>query len=538
LAALQQRNAGDDTQTILIERADRIALSLRTHNQQEFRSKLPLDESYSEEDVICFWMTNVLDLMGVVETDVGEELRLCQDIPDANGETNGNLPKRNRYKLQRKPLKLPDYNVLCRVLNAREDALNDTYDDGEADSLESSDEETSSSEESSSTEDTTAMNGASYYAWEQIMSSAYPQTNNTIQEEPDHHVPLHQCQIALTFRSNLPEDVPPTITAECVKYFYSAVLIVTTTDGEVIITDCPFAVLTRNSSNTITLPQSSHSSSTRVHIGELYAMAHSSFLPCKLSPIEALGDKQLHVLANPPACSIVSRMSAERRTSTHRIHNENGSLCAWLTLVGVGGPIAPGTRLGMIVRFPTVADDDVGESGIVPCHRVCCALVGEEYALCEGAALPASSGMPPTKRKTRSYVFDSTYELVEFGYTNSISMGLLLPSDCPVTVKTDLVEVVASLKLEFTVDRIATEQVVESNEAASGFETIRLELPVEIVHDEELANEEEEEANAAQSQLASICRFWNAGKATNSTVAFDETDIHEDLKTLSLRLLE
>jgi hypothetical protein len=166
-------------------------------------------------------------------------------------------------------------------------------------------------------------------------------------------------------------------------------------------------------------------------------------------------------------------------------------------------------------------------------------LVREEYALCEGAALPASSGMPPTKWKTRSYVFDSTYELVEFGYTNSISMGLLLPSDCPVTVKTDLVEVVASLKLsEFIVDRIATEQVVESNEAASGFETIRLELPVEIVHDEELANEEEEDANAAQSQLASICRFWNSDTATNSTVAFDETDIHEDLKTLSLKLLE
>jgi chromatin segregation and condensation protein Rec8/ScpA/Scc1 (kleisin family) len=80
---------------------------------------------------------------------------LCQDISNVNGEADGNLPKRNRYELQRKSLKLADYNVLCRVLNAREDALNDTYDDGEADSLESSDEETSSSEESSSTEDAT-----------------------------------------------------------------------------------------------------------------------------------------------------------------------------------------------------------------------------------------------------------------------------------------------------------------------------------------------------------------------------------------------
>jgi hypothetical protein len=100
------------------------------------------------------------------------------------------------------------------------------------------------------------------------------------------------------------------------------------------------------------------------------------------------------------------------------------------------------------------------------------------------------------------------YELVEFGYTNSISMGLLLPSNCQVTVRTDLVEVVASLKLsEFTVDRIATEQVVESNKAACGFETIRLELPVEIVHDEELANEEEEEAMQHKASLLRSAGF-------------------------------
>ena len=79
-------------QTILIERADRIALSLRTHNQLEFRSKLPLDESYSEERCHLFLDDQCVGiLMGVVETDVGEELRLRQDISNINGEANGNL---------------------------------------------------------------------------------------------------------------------------------------------------------------------------------------------------------------------------------------------------------------------------------------------------------------------------------------------------------------------------------------------------------------------------------------------------------------
>ncbi|KAL3774497.1 hypothetical protein HJC23_013456 [Cyclotella cryptica] len=552
----------------LIEQADKIALHLRLHSHKStFRSDLRVlkeNMPQGDEDVICFWMTNVLELLDVKEQIIeGCEVSWNEETTQPKGGETNNLPKArgNRYQIPRRPLKLPDYDVIHRVLHAtRGDDHSDEEEYSQESSTDDSDSDSAAEESRSSlTEgDQVQSTAAAPDAWEQIMASAdlNPINSSIRHQRQDLHLPLKQSQIALTFRSSLPEDVPPTMSAECIKYFYSVVLVVTTEDGELLVTDCPFHVLTRNSPNSLN-PRPSHlshpASSTRVHIGELHAMAHSSSLPFRLSPIEALGAKQLHVVSDPPACSIVSRISAERRTSTHRIQNENGALCGWMTLVGVGGPMGPGTRLGIIVQFPRVQFDEidgVGEAGIIPCYRVCCALVGEEYALCEGVTAPVpSSGAQPKKRKTRSYVFDSSYELVEFGYTNSLSMGLLLPSDCPVTIKTDLVVVVVSLKFEFTVDRVAIRKrgdkvddeclsYMDSSDGGSGFGVIRLELPIEVVHNDEVANEEEEEGSfAVQNHLAAIRRFWKNDSATTSNAYFDDSDIHDDLKMLSLRLL-
>jgi len=522
LASSQERKAGDEKIT-LIEQADRVALHLRMHNRNEFTSELPINESYyGEEDVICYWMTNVIDLMDVAEDAMGEERFFSEDSNPNEKEQNNN---RSRYYLSRKPLKLPDYNTLCQLLNTTAD-LHDTFD--EEINSQSSDDSDLCDDSKIATKVTDQST-----TWERIMASAKSQPDDTSTQQQQK--PLLKSQLAITFRSNLPDDVPPTITTECVKYFYSAVLVVTTTNNEVIIKGCPFSVLTRNSMTATTHQRSNRTSSTRVHIGELYAKAHSTSLPCELSSMEALEERKLHVISDPPSCSIVSRFTAERRTSTHRIQNENGVLCAWITLVGVGGAIVPGSRLGIVVRFPDLVDDgNAEESGILPCHRVCCALVGEEYALCEGAEAPK-------KRKTRSYVFDSTYEMVEFGYTNSVSMGLLLPSDCPVTIKTDLVEVTVSLKLEFTVDRIARKEMddedpcVDSANPSSRFGVIRLDLPVDVVHDDRLENEDEEDGMTIQSQISAISRFWKNDTGTSNQL--DETGIREDLRKLSLKML-
>jgi hypothetical protein len=70
-------------------------------------------------------------------------------------------------------------------------------------------------------------------AWDRIVASVKSKSNVTTTFESNAPVPLEQTQFALSFRVNLPIDVPPTMSAECVKYFYSAVLVVNTVDGEV-----------------------------------------------------------------------------------------------------------------------------------------------------------------------------------------------------------------------------------------------------------------------------------------------------------------
>eukprot|EP00956_Cyclotella_meneghiniana_P008858 scaffold12131_cov71-Cyclotella_meneghiniana.AAC.16 len=290
LASSQERKAGDEKIT-LIEQADRVALHLRMHNRNEFRSELPINESYyGEEDVICYWMTNVIDLMDVAEDAMGEELIFSEDSNPNEKEQNNN---RSRYYLSRKPLKLPDYNTLCQLLNTTAD-LHDTFDE-EINSLESPDDSDLCDDGKIATKVTDQST-----TWERIMASAksQPDDSSTLQQQK----PLLKSQLAITFRSNLPDDVPPTITTECVKYFYSAVLVVTTTNNEVIIKGCPFSVLTRNSMTATTHQRSNRTSSTRVHIGELYAKAHSTSLPCELSSMEALEERKLHVISDPPSC--------------------------------------------------------------------------------------------------------------------------------------------------------------------------------------------------------------------------------------------
>jgi len=284
--------------------------------------------------------------------------------------------------------------------------------------------------------------------------------------------------------------------------------------------------------------QSNKTSLTRVHVGDLHAIAHSAGLPTYITSTEASDatPTQLTVNANPPSCDIVSRLTAEKRTSTHRIVDGKGSFCGLMTLVGVGGPLLPGTRLGIRVRFPIDENDECcNGADIIPCHRVCCALVGEEYAIFEGSDQSTGADNQPNKGvkkrvKTRSYVFDSTYVLVESGYTEAITMGLLLPLDCPVTVKSDLVEVSISLKIEFTTSDIGTEKK---------FSTIRLDLPCTVVHvdsDERLAVEED---GGIHTSFRTMQQFWNDNNNNEiNDMGFVDTDIQDDLKALSLRMVK
>lgn len=285
-------------------------------------------------------------------------------------------------------------------------------------------------------------------------------------------------------------------------------------------------------------------SPTRVHIGDLHAIAHSVALPTFISSTEVsdASPPQLNIVSNSPACDIVSRRTAEQRTSTHRIQDGDGCYCASMTLIGIGqGSLVPGTRLGLRVQFPICEGDECSKgTGIIPCHRVCCALVGEEYAVFEGSS--TTNGSSKKRVKTRSYVFDYAYDLVHFGYTEAISLGLVLPLDCPVTVKTDLIEVTVTLMVEFTVG--SSTIGVCDKETQSGdqgeFKVIRLDLPCEVIHGDVLFSLEnrDEEGERHVSSRRTLQLFWNNDNTETNDEGLDDIDIQPDLKLLSLRLKE
>ena len=276
-----------------------------------------------ENNVICFYMTNVLELLNVKE-------RSITDNNDGAADDKNNSNDRGRGKYYEDmypyhPLQLPDWNVLTNVLKGNNadaavgsDEDNDLsveeegkYDESSS-SGEENDEDSSSSSSSSSTNEndssdnsdseeesnheeeesesdsevnattptktktktkTTIEHNADAsittkqstkeinptLAWEKIMSSAKSSkslaaataaevgaakssaataslssaTSATISAASTTTKSIERDQIALSFRAMLPNDVPPTMAAECVKYFYSAVLVVTSTSGEV-----------------------------------------------------------------------------------------------------------------------------------------------------------------------------------------------------------------------------------------------------------------------------------------------------------------
>eukprot|EP00984_Skeletonema_dohrnii_P018737 scaffold8826_cov122-Skeletonema_dohrnii-CCMP3373.AAC.6 len=516
-----------------IEQAERLAIHSHLHPKYNQYTEGANDyshlPSFTENNTICFFMTNVLELL---------------DLPERSGNFHEDM---NPFQ----PLHLPDLHFFRDAMNQNndftgidsngvdeeycEDFENESHDSSSNCSFsgEDSDEEIEQHRKEPSKNATTST----LPTWQQIMNTAKPPS-------PE----LERSQIVLSFRTELPTDLPPTLSAECVKYFYSAVLVVTTTTGEILVATCPFAVLTANSPYLVLQKSDRDAAAARVHIGELRAVAHSNSLPTLISSTDVSTKlSQLNVIANPPVRSILSRRTAEQRTSTHRIQDSNGGLCGWMTLVGFGGPISPGTRLSVFVDFPNLYSEDYASTRIIGCHRVCCGLVGEEYAVCETGGLTTTGkneNHPSTtvKRKTRSYVFDSAYEMVEFGHTDRISMGLLLPSHCPVTLKTDLVEVTVTLKVEFTVDRasVTTDAVDENSPSSSGKDSselgvISLDLPCEVVHSGIGLNEDPEDNEEGEKMSSNASSAWRSDNKKDDI--FDETDV-PDLNVLSLEMIK
>merc|ERR1711862_53082 len=104
----------------------------------------------------------------------------------------------------------------------------------------------------------------------------------------------------------------------------------------------------------------------------------------------------------------------------------------------------------------------------------------------------------------------------------------------------DLAEVAVSLKVEFTVSRSPVSKEEGDYRHQGEFNTIRMEIPVLVVHVDPHANAEEEEEIEPESVVHTMRQHWaNHGKGRQQDEnSFNDKGILSDLKMLSLKLYD
>ncbi len=185
-----------------------------------------------ENNVICVWMTNVLELLNLPERHLDRNCvcakeKGCQcQLRPGRGQFNGDM-----YTYR--PLQLPDLNVVNDIWKEIKNKIPEkNLHEPISSSLDRS-ARMSSENVNSRTEEEVRATLRSQSAWRRIVDSANPQPDLSTPTAASTIAPLEEHQLAFSFRANLPPDVPPTMSTECVKYFYSAVLLVTTVQGKV-----------------------------------------------------------------------------------------------------------------------------------------------------------------------------------------------------------------------------------------------------------------------------------------------------------------
>lgn len=182
-----------------------------------------------ENNVVCLWMTNILELLDLPERHLDRKCicakeEYCQcGLRPGRGKFHGDM---HPYR----PLQVPDLNVVNEIWKGMETTIPEKLHSVQM----SDDESTNASLDSSGLDEDVHSRKQPQSAWERIVESANSHSSPFMATETssaasmeDHH------QLAFSFRAELPPDIPPTMYAECVKYFYSTVLVVTTVEGKV-----------------------------------------------------------------------------------------------------------------------------------------------------------------------------------------------------------------------------------------------------------------------------------------------------------------
>jgi hypothetical protein len=364
----------------------------------------------------------------------------------------------------------------------------------------------------------------------------HQQTPEELDHSPSPSTTPSRQQLAFTFRVDIPPDLPPSINATTCRYFYSVEVLLKTKSGEQTVVRAPFAVWTDPHQP---LPKSIRNGghlrqvvSSRVKIGTCTGMAHSIGLPCHISATERHRPRgqmtvQPSPLLTPSSYPSMMMGSGSDPLQILRVTNPQGRPVCVLTVVGAT-KLTPGSRIHIKWDFPTAAAMKQDASW-VPCHQVSAALMGEEMAVYEDG----------TKKRTRSFVFDTCHELVEpGGGSDLICKYLFLPMDAPCSVCTDIMELFITCQIDITT-------VAEPSSTLGGggggggvkLSNLKLELPCHVVQN---MDQEGDDYDFEVSTVPLKELLTGRSDRDDSAVAlgheFGTNDILPDLKLLALHM--
>lgn len=383
-----------------------------------------------DEKSVCFWTTNVVNLMELKERTIGR----WEDVKPKSLKFSATTEDGINSNVVQAKLQTP-----IGGSRGREDAS--SYENGEVVGDMDMEDDGTADEDSHN-------NGSS--------------------------LPLEQRQLAFTFRAELPLELPQSVRLNSCRYFYSVMVGTRArmphSPRKQWIRHCtPLHVMSPSpiQQPPSSVPADNSSQRQQVSVGLCTAMAHAAGLPCHVTANDLHQPTgQIHVNRQGTA-SLGNLVNAPHKNSnllqTMRITDLQGAPCCVLSVMGVS-VATPGSRMVLKFDFPTPRQQS--QNPWTPCYQVSASLEGEEVAI-------HSDG---TRKRTRAYQFDTANEAIDPECTERVCLSLLLPLDAPTTIKTSVVDLDVHLCIDITVGNTANQS------GANKFNNLRLKLPCRVAH--------------------------------------------------------
>lgn len=190
--------------------------------------------------------------------------------------------------------------------------------------------------------------------------------------------------------------------------------------------------------------------------------------------------------------------------------------------------MCPGEKVLMELQLSN-REEEKEKGGVLECYAIAACLYGEEQVI----------AVDGSKRRSRNHVFDTDHIVIRHPESmERLSLELILPLDAPYTIRTDLVEITVSCRVDVTV-KLPNKKGMNGGTQEDQYKTLTVDFPVRVVSS--MPVEERGEDVLSHDLEKNIMNVVEAGEeARGCGSTFREVitpDVLNDLNMLSINAL-